>query len=130
MIVNAGYYPDDYDLPHVSIWQRINRVLWALLVLTVTAIIIGSFLPELQKQRNERAKREQLHQLIDAERAKNSRLKRKIGWLNNSPEYLALVAGEKLDLMQPGVNAILRMEPAKEPVIRPEVPAPAIKRRN
>ena len=87
--MSSGYYVEDYEPPHVSIWQRINRLLWALLILTMVAFIIGSFLPELEKQRTEREARNRLHRLIDEQRALHSRYERQIGWLQNDPEYLA-----------------------------------------
>ena len=67
--MNSDYYHENYDLPPPpSIWHRLNRVLWVLLILTMVATIIGAFLPELQKQRNEVAERARLHRLIDAQR--------------------------------------------------------------
>ena len=129
MIVSSGYYADDYDAPHVSIWQRINRLLWALLILTMVAFIIGSFLPELEKQRTERDARARLHRLIDEQRALHSRYERQIGWLQNDPEYLATIIRDKFDMMKEG-ETILRIEPAKAGVITPELPAiPANPRR-
>ena len=127
--MSAGYYADDYEPPHVSVWQRINRLLWALLILTMVAFIIGSFLPELEKQRTERASRERLHRLIDEQRALHARYERQIGWLQNDPEYLATLVRDKFDMMRDG-ETILRLEPAKAAAVGPEMPAvPAAPRR-
>ena len=121
--MSAGYYADDYEPPHVSIWQRLNRLLWVLLILTMVAFIIGSFLPELQKQRTEQEAREPAapaNRRTDA-RCK-ARYKRQIGWLENDPEYLATLVRDKFDMMKEG-ETILRLEPAKAaPVITPELP--------
>ncbi len=128
--MSAGYYADDYEPPHVSIWQRINRLLWALLVLTMVAFIIGAFVPEVEKQNTERAARERLHRLIDEQRALHSRYERQIGWLQNDPEYLATLVRDKFDMMKEG-ETILRLEPAKAAAaVAPEMPAaPAAPRR-
>ncbi len=121
--MSSGYYVDEFEAPHVSIWQRINRVLWALLILTMVAFIIGSFLPELEKQHTEQAARERLHRLIDEQRAINSRYKREIGWIQNDPEYLAAkYVRDKFDMMKEG-ETILRIEPAKAAAVAPEMPA-------
>ena len=129
MIVSSGYYAEDYEAPHVSIWQRINRLLWALLILAMVAFIIGSFLPELEKQHTEQASRERLHRLIDEQRALHSRYERQIGWLQNDPEYLATLIRDKFDMMKDG-ETILRLEPAKAATVTPESPAaPATPRR-
>lgn len=120
--MSVAYYDEDYGLPPESIWQRINRWLWALLILTVVAIVIGTFLPELQKQRTERAQRERLHRLIEEQKVLHSRYTREIGWLQNDPEYLGIIARDRLNLMQEG-EAILLAEPPKSPAIEPEIPA-------
>ncbi len=119
--MSAGYYEDDYEPPHVSIWQRINRLLWVLLILTMVAFIIGSFLPELQKQRTEQEARARLHRLIDEQSALKSRNKRQIGWLENDPEYLATLIRDKFDMMKEG-ETILRLESAKPATVTPEMP--------
>ena len=127
--MSAGYYADEYEPPYVSIWQRLNRVLWALLVLTMVGFIIGSFLPELQKQRTEAETRARLHRLIDENRAVHTRLEHQISWLQNDPEYLATIIRDKFDMMKEG-ETIFRMEPAKPGVVTPELPSlPASPRR-
>ena len=120
--MSAGYYIEEYEPPTPSIWTRINRLLWVLLILTVVALIIGAFLPELEKQRLEREQREHLTQLIDEQRALLERNKRKVGWLMNDPEYLAIFARERLNLMKEG-EMILRIEPPREPAQQPTPPA-------
>jgi cell division protein FtsB len=115
--LSAGYYLEEYERPPVSIWQRINRLLWVLLILTIVGIIIGAFLPELQKQRVERDERARLHRLIDEQRAIHARQEHEIGWLINDPEYLGIIARDKLELMKEG-ETILRVEPPKAPDVQ------------
>ncbi len=113
--MSAGYYLHPHDAhPPVSIWQRINRLLWVLLILAMVAMVIGAFLPELQEQRNEREKRADLRRQIDEQQDLHDRLGRQIDWLKYSPEYLAIIARDKLEMKQEG-ETILRMEPAKAP---------------
>ncbi len=119
--MSAGYYEEDYDAPPESIWQRINRWLWALLVLTVVAIVISAFLPELQKQRTERDQRERLHRLIEEQKTLHSINTRKIGWLQNDPEYLAIIARDRLNLMKEGETILLAPpEPESTPGLVPQ----------
>lgn len=124
-----GYYEEEDGPPPESIWQRVNRWLWAILVLTVVVIIIGAFLPELQKQKTERDQRDRLHRLIEEQKTLHSRYTRQIDWLQNDPEYLGIIAQNRLDLMKEG-ESILIFEPPKEaPALEPEVPVPAVPRR-
>ena len=122
--MSTGYYLEEYERAPVSIWQRINRFLWVLLILTTFGVIIGSFLPELEKQRTERDKRAQLDRLIDEQRAIHRRHEHEISWLTNDPEYLGIIARDKLEAMKEG-ETILRVEPPKAPDMQdaPALPA-------
>ena len=110
--MSSGYYIEEYDRPSVTIWHRINRFLWVLLVLTMIGVVIGAFLPELQKQRSEREERDRLHRLIDEQRSLRSRYERQIGWLEHDPEYLGIIARDKLDVARPD-ETILRPDAVK-----------------
>lgn len=110
--MSTGYYIEEYDRPSVTIWHRINRFLWAILVLTMIAVVIGAFLPELQKQRNEREERERLHKLIDEQRTLHARYERQIGWLEHDAAYLEIIARDKLDMAKPE-ETILRPDAAR-----------------
>jgi cell division protein FtsB len=112
--LSSGYYSDDGERTGVSIWHHVNRLLWILLLLTTVAIIIGAFLPELEKQRTERAERARLHRLIDEQRALHVRYEDQIRWLKNDSEYLGIIARDKLDLMKEG-ETIYRFEAPKTP---------------
>ena len=121
--MSAGYYIEEYEPPTPSIWTRVNRLLWVLLILTVVALIIGAFLPELEKQRVEREERARLTRLIDEQRTLLERNKRKVVWLVNDPEYLGIIARDRLNLMKEG-ETILRIEPPKEPALQAQPAAP------
>ena len=116
-------YIDEYEPPQISIWQRLNRLLWALLILAVVALIIGAFLPELEKQRNERDQLDKLQHSIDAQKALLTHHQHEVGWLQNVPEYLEIYARDKLDKMKDG-ETILRTDPPKPPALQPEPPLP------
>ena len=121
----ANYPVEEYEPPTVTIWQRINRLLWVVIVLTVVALIIGAFLPELEKQRDERRKNDDLQRSIDQQKAINRHLQNQVGWLQNDPDYLAIFARDKRNMMKEG-ESILIIDPPKAPVIQPEpvVPPP------
>ena len=120
----SGRYDDEDDdqAPPESIWQRLNRLLWVLLILTVVVVIISAFLPELQKQRTERAELDRLHRLVDEQKALHSKYTREVSWLQNDPEYLGIIARDRLNLMKEG-ESILIVDAPKAPSIEPEVPA-------
>ena len=128
----SGRYDEEEDdfAPPESFWQRLNRLLWVLLILTVVIVIISAFFPELQKQRTERAELDRLHRLVEEQKSLHSKYTREVSWLQNDPEYLGIVARDRLNLMKEG-ESILVTEPPKTPTIEPEVPtAPRMKPEN
>ena len=130
--MSSWYYIEEYDQPSVTIWHKINRLLWVLLILTMIGGVIGAFLPQLQKQRSEREERDRLHHLIDEQRTLHNHYERQIRWLEHDPEYLAIIARDKLDLMKDG-ETILRVDPprnAPPEVQHVEQPKPAGKSLN
>ena len=121
--MNSNFYVEEYEPPTVTIWQRINRLLWVVIVLTVVALIIGAFLPELEKQRSERLKNDDLQRSIDQQKAINSHLQKQAGWLANDPDYLAIYARDKSNMMREG-ESILVIDPPKAPALQPGPVAP------
>ena len=121
--MNSNFYVEEYEPPTVTIWQRINRLLWVVIVLTVVTLIIGAFMPELAKQRDERHKNEDLQRSIDQQKAINSHLQKQAGWLANDPEYLAIYARDKSNMMKEG-ETILVIDPPKAPALQPGPVAP------
>ena len=119
----ANFPVEEYEPPTVTVWQRINRLLWVVIVLTVVALIIGAFMPELEKQREERRKNDDLQRSIDQQKAVNHHLQAEVGWLQNDPDYLAIFARDKRNMMKDG-ESILVIDPPKAPVIQPEPATP------
>ena len=119
----ANFPVEEYEPPTVTVWQRINRLLWVVIVLTVVALIIGSFLPELEKQREERRKNDDLQRSIDQQKATNRHLQNQVNWLQNDPDYLAIFARDKRNMMKEG-ESILVIDPPKAPAIQPEPVVP------
>ncbi len=120
----ANFPVEEYEPPTVTVWQRINRLLWVVIVLTVVVLIIGAFMPELEKQREERRKNDDLQRSIDQQKAVNRHLQNRVGWLQNDPDYLAIFARDKRNMMKDG-ESILIIDPPKAPAIQPEPVTPS-----
>ncbi len=106
------HHEEEHDQP--MIWHRLNRWLTIGLVLGVIAVVICKFLPELQKQKVARAEEEQLMLLIKQRRDSLNRKTREISWLKNDPNYVEIIARDRLDLMKDG-ETIYRIETPKPP---------------
>ncbi len=98
--------------PSGGIWHSLNRLLFVLIVLTLAMIAAYRFLPEVSKRRDQQTHVERLKAEVERERQLFMRNTRIEELLKHDPEYVALVARDRLDLMKQG-ETIYRLEPEK-----------------
>ena len=98
--------------PSGGIWHSLNRLLFVLIVLVVAMIAAYRFLPEVSKRRDQQTRVDQLKTDVERERQINVRNTRIEELLKHDPEYVGLVARDRLDLMKEG-ETIYRMEPVR-----------------
>jgi cell division protein FtsB len=98
--------------PSGGIWHSLNRLLFVLIVLVLAMIAAYRFLPEVSKRRDQQTRVEQLKGEVERERQLLVRNIRIEELLKHDPEYVALVARDRLDLMKEG-ETIYRLEPVK-----------------
>ena len=112
--MSGGSAYDDYDQPRDD-WLRslLNRVLYILGVVAVFILLTCWFLPLIKEQQRQQRALETLKQQVDQEKAKYNKQSRKLTLLQNDPNYIELLARDKLDLMKPG-ETIIRMDPSGE----------------
>jgi cell division protein FtsB len=87
-------------------------LLFVLIVLTLAMIAAYRFVPEVSKRREQQTRVEQLKADVERERqllVRNTRIEE---LLKHDPEYVGLVARDRLDLMKEG-ETIYRIEPPK-----------------
>jgi len=119
--VNAALGHFQNPAPSGGIWHSLNRFLIVLIVLVLAMIAAYRFLPEISKRRDQQSQVERLKLEVETERQMLMRNLREEESLKHDPEYVALKAREKLDLMKPG-ETIYRLAPP--------VPKPTQMRRN
>ena len=95
-----------------GIWHSLNRFVFTLIVLTAAVPIAYSFLPEVKKRKEHDALIEQLKSEIEQERMKLARHEREEKLLRLDPEYISVIARDRLDLMKEG-ETIYRIDPPK-----------------
>ena len=98
--------------PSEGIWYFLNRLLFVLIVLIVGAIAAYHFLPEVSARRDQQARLEQLKLEVEKQRQLLTRNTRAEELLKLDPEYVGLIARDRLDLMKEG-ETIYRFEPPK-----------------
>jgi cell division protein FtsB len=92
-----------------TVWQRMTRIVRALLILAAILIIVSLFLPQHKKLQDSHAEVEALKEKVSEQKMILARQTREVNLLINDPEYLAMIARDRLDLMKPG-ETIFRLE--------------------
>ncbi len=114
--------PTSYEQPAGDgLWTSLNRFLAVLIAITVLAVIGYRYMPEMGKRREQEARIESLTVQIDQEERLLAQRTLQEKLLKRDPEYIGLVARDKLDLMKDG-ETIYRIEPSR--------PDPSKMRRN
>ncbi|HZC35291.1 MAG TPA: septum formation initiator family protein, partial [Chthoniobacterales bacterium] len=106
--MRAGY--EEFDGSHQE-WLRqlLNRVLHILIVVAVLILLICWFLPLIKERQKQQSTVQALQEAVARERALYNKQNKKLTLLQSDPNYLELLARDKLDLMKPG-ETIFRME--------------------
>lgn len=110
-MVHSGY-GDFRARREDSIWQQLNRVLRALLVLAVLLVVVSLFTPQYKKLSQSRTEIEQLQAQVTEQKMLLARQTREVNLLTTDPTYLEIIARDRLDLMKEG-ETIFRLERAQ-----------------
>lgn len=95
-----------------GLWTSLNRFL-ATLIFVIFATAVGyRMFPEVGKRREQESRIEALMAEIDLQKQLLTRRTREEKLLKSDPEYLGLVARDRLDLMKEG-ETIFRIDPPK-----------------
>jgi cell division protein DivIC len=110
--VRASY--QEFDESHQE-WLRqlLNRVLHILVIVAVLILLICWFLPLIKERQKQQSTVQSLKESVARERSLYNKQNNKLALLQSDPNYLELLARDKLDLMKPG-ETIFRMEPLSE----------------
>jgi len=96
---------DEFSYRHRSerSWMHhLSGVLRSLIALTAVIIVIGLFWPELQRQREIARQNTELEATIAKEEQKLAERTRQLDWLRNDPQYVELLARDRLNLQKEG----------------------------
>ncbi|MCX7712883.1 MAG: septum formation initiator family protein [Chthoniobacterales bacterium] len=92
-----------------SIWPFLNRILLMLILMVSGALVYLMYYPENARLEDLRNKVQKLREQEKQVELENRLLQREIHLLQTDPEYLELIARDKLDLMKPG-ETIFRLD--------------------
>lgn len=110
--MTAGHLEFHHQPASRGIWHSLNRLLFVLIVFSVTVAVGHRFIPEVSRGREQDARAARLKEEIDGQRLLLARNVREEFLLRHDRAYLEMVARDKLDLMKEG-ETIYRMEPVR-----------------
>ena len=108
----SDLYGEREQQSYEGIWPSLNKFLLVLILFTLTIPIAYSFIPAVDQQKKKAAQIEELNAQIDDARMKLANLQRQEFLLRNDREYVALVARDRLDLMDKN-ETIIRIDQNK-----------------
>jgi cell division protein FtsB len=108
--VSAAHGHFQNTSPSGGIWYFLNRLLFVLILLVLGTIAAYHFLPEVSKRRDQQARLEQLKMEVEKQRQLLTRNTRIEELLKHDPDYVGLIARDRLDLMKEG-ETIYRLDP-------------------
>jgi len=103
-----------------SYLQVLNRVIIGLLVVLFAIGMLACFYPALKVRKEQKTALAKIQADVEAAKILNQRNIREVARLRNDPEYLGLIARDKLDLMKEG-ETIFRFGSAASPSATPAV---------
>ncbi len=105
-------YADFRARREATIWQRLNRILFALIFLAMWLGIISLFVPPYKKMEAARGEIDGLQAQRDEQKMLLAHATREVNWLKTDPTYLETITRDRLDLMKDG-ETIFRLEPGR-----------------
>lgn len=98
----------------MNLWKFISRICLLLAVALVVGIVASFFLPQIERQRELRAREAELRQDIQKEAEKLRLLKLKQEKLQEEPRFIEKIAREEIGYAKPG-ETIFRFEDEDQP---------------
>ena len=92
-----------------SIWQRLNRVLKALLFVTFVLVVVSLFVPQSRRLTQSRGGIDNLQAQVNEQKQLLARQTREVNLLKTDATYLETIARDRLDLMKDS-EVIFRLE--------------------
>lgn len=97
-----------------SFLRTLNRLLKFAIFCVIIGFIVLTFGPQVNKKRETERRIEQLKAEVEKQKELLARRKREEDLLKNDPQYLEIIARDKLGLMKEG-ETIIRIEPNNGP---------------
>jgi cell division protein DivIC len=96
-----------------EVWEALSRIVMVLIALAGGVLLFFAFSPEWAKMESMKRQKEELLREKHRLELEQKLLQREVDLLQNDPEYVEMIARDKLDLMSEG-ETVFRLEPRRE----------------
>lgn len=117
--MRAGHLPS--EATPIGVWTALNRVLLTLITITALSVIVYRFLPETGRRKAGAEQLAALTEKVEKQKQQLARAKREAELLTRDPQFLELIARDRLDLVKEG-EKVYRLEqdaPAAQQTSKP-----------
>ena len=107
------FQEEEIEVIAPDIWQRLSKVMMALIFLCVVAAALRLFIPEFERRNQLERQAQRLEKLSTEKTARVTQLQKEYDLLKNDRDYLETIARDRLDLMRDG-ETIFRLDRSKD----------------
>ena len=106
-------FEEEPEVVGPDIWQRLSKVMLALLFLCVVAAVLRLFIPEIERRNQLEQQAQRFEQLRLEKAARVAQLQKEYDLLKNDREYLETIARDRLDLARED-ETVIRLDRSDE----------------
>lgn len=114
----ATGFPEFQRRKDRSYLQILNRLILGLIILLFVFGLLACFYPAMKARSEQSAALAKIHADVEAAQILNQKHVREVARLRNDPEYLGLIARDKLELMREG-ETIFRFDSSAATAVGP-----------
>ena len=105
----ASLQPDSSP-PVTTVWRAVTKLLAWLVAMTLVCISLAYFKPQLDRQTRIELELASLRAEKSRLSTENHRLKSRLEWLKQDPDFLEILSRDRLDLARKG-ETVIRFQP-------------------
>lgn len=102
----------------LPVWQALSRLVIGLIVVIILVLAALAFQPQIKRHAEERREIRRLEDQVQSEQELIRMKKKELDLLQSSPEYVEIIARDKMDMMKEG-EVIFRIEASTTPSATP-----------
>ena len=84
-----------------EVWHKANRLIAGLILLSLVLFVLAAFYPEWTRYNSLAAQLDEKRAILQAQQLERDQREREVHLLQNDPEYVEIIARDKIGVMKP-----------------------------